>query len=229
VGNPAAVRNLFEQVAPRYDQLNDLFSLGLHRLWKRQLLLCLTPRPGEQWLDLCCGTGDLALLLATALGCDGAVLGVDAASAPLAIAKARSARCPWLSLRWLQADALAVPLASGCMDGVVMAYGLRNLAQPAAGLAEMRRLLRLGGRAGVLDFNHTDGPAALLQRQALRRLVVPIASRMGLEQQYAYLEPSIAAFPRGPELEKIALEVGFIEARHRPLAAGLMGMLLLLG
>jgi demethylmenaquinone methyltransferase/2-methoxy-6-polyprenyl-1,4-benzoquinol methylase len=115
------------------------------------------------------------------------------------------------------------------MDGVVMAYGLRNLAQPAAGLAEMRRLLRLGGRAGVLDFNHTDGPAALLQRQALRRLVVPIASRMGLEQQYAYLEPSIAAFPRGPELEKIALEVGFIEARHRPLAAGLMGMLLLLG
>jgi demethylphylloquinol methyltransferase len=140
-GDPAAVQQLFDQIAPRYDRLNDLLSLGVHRLWKRQAVAWVRPRPGQRLLDLCCGTGDLALLLAVGVRPGGEVLGLDAAAEPLAIAAARGRRQPWLPLRWQQGDALATALPDASADGAVMAYGLRNLADPAAGLRELRRLL----------------------------------------------------------------------------------------
>ena len=224
-GDPAAVQELFEQIAPRYDQLNDLLSFGLHRIWKRQAVAWLQPRPGQQLLDLCCGTGDLALVLAARVRPGGAVLGLDAAAAPLAVAARRAARQPWLPLRWQQGDALATGLASGSCDGAAIAYGLRNLADPGAGLGELRRVLRAGGRAAVLDFNRPGEPVASFQRLYLRRLVVPTAERFGVSEHYAYLEASLRRFPSGPEQEALARQAGFREARHRPLAAGLMGVL----
>ena len=220
-----AVRQLFDEVAPHYDRLNDLLSLGLHRLWKREMVQRLAPVAGEQWLDLCCGTGDLALVLAERLRRGGAVLAVDAAAVPLLQARRRHKRCPWLPVEWLQADALAVPRAAASFDGAVMAYGLRNLPDPAAGLRELRRLLQRDGRAAVLDFNRGGGAASALQTQALRRVVVPVASRLGLKEQYAYLETSIAEFPTGVEQEQMALSAGFSWAQHRPMAGGLMGLL----
>ena len=202
-GDPAAVQELFEQIAPRYDQLNDLLSFGLHRIWKRQAVAWLQPRPGQQLLDLCCGTGDLALVLAAR----------------------RAARQPWLPLRWQQGDALATGLASGSCDGAAIAYGLRNLADPGAGLGELRRVLRAGGRAAVLDFNRPSGAVAAFQRLYLRRLVVPTADRFGIPEHYAYLEASLQRFPTGPEQQALALQAGFRSVRHRPLAGGLMGLL----
>jgi demethylmenaquinone methyltransferase/2-methoxy-6-polyprenyl-1,4-benzoquinol methylase len=224
-GDAAAVEQLFDQIAPRYDQLNDLLSLGVHRLWKRQALAWVAPAPGQRLLDLCCGTGDLALLLANRVRPRGEVLGLDAAAEPLAIAATRGQRQPWLPLRWQQGDAQATGLPDACADGAVMAYGLRNLADPAAGLAELRRLLRSGGRAAVLDFNRPTGAVARFQRFYLRRLVVPTAERFGVPEHYAYLEASLQRFPTGPEQEALAREAGFSLVRHRPLAGGLMGML----
>ena len=226
-GDPSAVRGLFERIAPEYDRLNDLLSLGLHRLWKRQALHWLRPIPGQRLVDLCCGTGDLALLLAARVRPGGEVLGLDAAAAPLEVARRRGARQPWLPLRWRQGDALATGLAAGWADGASMAYGLRNLADPGAGLRELRRLLRPGGRAVVLDFNRPSpgGGLEAFQRLYLRRVVVPAARRVGLEEHYAYLEASLATFPRGPEQEQLAREAGFAGVCHRPLAAGLMGLL----
>ena len=220
-----AVRQLFDEVAPHYDRLNDLLSLGLHRLWKREMVQRLAPVAGEQWLDLCCGTGDLALVLAERLRTGGGVLAVDAAAAPLQQARQRHARCPWLPVEWLQADAMAVPRAAESFDGAVMAYGLRNLPDPLAGLRELRRLLHRDGRAAVLDFNRSSGRVAALQTMALRRVVVPVASQLGLKEQYAYLETSIAEFPTGPEQEQLAISAGFSWAQHRPIAGGLMGLL----
>lgn len=231
-GDPAAVRDLFEAVAPHYDLLNDLLSLGLHRLWKRQAVHWLRPRPGQRLLDLCCGTGDLALLLAARVRPRGEVLGLDAAAAPLAVARRRGEALPWLPLRWQQGDALATGLADGSRDGAVMAYGLRNLADPAAGLRELRRVLRPGGRAAVLDFRHIDPAAGGLealrerfQRLYLRHLVVPTARVAGLEAEYAYLEKSLERFPHGQQLVDLARRAGFSRVAHRPLAAGLMGLL----
>jgi demethylmenaquinone methyltransferase/2-methoxy-6-polyprenyl-1,4-benzoquinol methylase len=225
--DPSAVRGLFERIAPEYDRLNDLLSLGLHRLWKRQALHWLRPIPGQRLVDLCCGTGDLALLLAARVRPGGEVLGLDAAAAPLEVARRRGARQPWLPLRWRQGDALATGLAAGWADGASMAYGLRNLADPGAGLRELRRLLRPGGRAVVLDFNRPSpgGGVEAFQRLYLRGVVVPAARRVDLEDHYAYLEASLAAFPRGLEQEQLAREAGFAVVRHRPLAGGLMGLL----
>ena len=227
-GDAEAVEQLFNDAAPSYDRLNDWLSFGLHRLWKRELVLQLSPRPGEQWLDLCCGTGDLALSLARRLRPGGAVLGVDVAAAPLEIAARRSAREPWLPVRWQQGDALNLEMPDACVDGALMAYGLRNLADPAAGLRELRRVLRDGGRAGLLDFNRLPSgtAAALFQRTYLRRVVVPVASRFGLTDHYAYLEQSLERFPDGPAQQQLALDAGFREAFHRPVAGGLMGLLM---
>ncbi len=227
-GDAEAVEQLFNDAAPSYDRLNDWLSFGLHRQWKRELVLQLSPRPGEQWLDLCCGTGDLALSLARRLRPGGAVLGVDVAAAPLEIAARRSAREPWLPVRWQQGDALNLEMPDACVDGALMAYGLRNLADPAAGLRELRRVLRDGGRAGLLDFNRLPSgtAAALFQRTYLRRVVVPVASRFGLTDHYAYLEQSLERFPDGPAQQQLALDAGFREAFHRPVAGGLMGLLM---
>jgi demethylphylloquinol methyltransferase len=224
-GDPAAVEELFDQVADRYDQFNDLLSLGLHRLWKRQAILWLAPRPGQRLLDLCCGTGDLALLLADRVRPGGSVLGIDSAAAPLAIARRRASIQPWLPLYWHQLDVLSTDLEDGWADGAVMAYGLRNLPDPAAGLVELRRLLRPGARAAVLDFNRPSGASAAVQRLLLRQVVVPVARGAGLGEHYAYLEKSLAQFPSGTEQERLARVAGFSHGHHRPLAAGLMGLL----
>lgn len=231
-GNAASVEVLFDAIAPRYDQLNDLLSLGLHRLWKRQAVAWVAPQSGQRCLDLCCGTGDLALLLAERVRPTGVVLGLDAAAAPLQLAARRARRSPWLTLHWRQGDALATGLQDGWADGAVMAYGLRNLADPAAGLVELRRVLRPGGRAAVLDFNRLDqasGPAAraaaLFQRHYLRRVVVPVARRAGLEEHYTYLEASLARFPSAAAQQQLARHAGFIQVSHQPLAGGLMGLL----
>jgi len=228
----ASVRRLFDSIAPRYDQLNDLLSLGLHRLWKRQAVAVLAPRPGQRLLDLCCGTGDLALVLAGRVRPSGLVIGLDAAAAPLALARRRAAAQPWLPLQWRCADALASGLADGWADGAAMAYGLRNLGDPARALAELHRLLRPGGRAAVLDFNRpdpADGPAArgveAFQRLYLRGVVVPAATALGLAEAYAYLDESLRRFPTAAEQQRLALAAGFRSARHRPLASGLMGCL----
>ncbi len=227
-GDPAAVRQLFEQIAPSYDRLNDTLSLGLHRFWKRQAIAFLAPRPGQHLLDLCCGTGDLALLLAEKVRPGGQVLGLDAAEAPLELARRRAASQPWLRLDWRLGDALATGLPAGWADGAVVAYGLRNLADPLAGLGELRRLLRPGGRAAVLDFNRPEDPDGLVarfQRFYLRQLVVPLARQADLEAHYAYLEESLARFPTGPEQESLARQAGFKGVYHRPLAGGQMGLL----
>ena len=223
-----AVRELFERIAPSYDRLNDLLSLGLHRLWKRQAMAWLQAKPGQRLIDLCCGTGDLALLLAEQVRPGGLVLGIDAAAAPLELARGRAARQPWLALEFRQGDALATALDDGWADGAVMAYGLRNLSDPAAALRELRRVLQPGARAAVLDFNRPEDPAgstAAFQRFYLRQVVVPLARQAGLEPQYAYLEDSLRRFPTGPQQEQLALDAGFSLARHQRLAGGQMGLL----
>ncbi len=228
-GDPIQVQKMFDRVAPRYDFLNDLFSLGLHRVWKRELLNRLNPSSGEHWLDLCCGTGDLALFLSRRVAPSGMVLGIDSAEGPLAVARRRGSSNSSNQVQWLKTDVINTGLPSNRYDGAVMAYGLRNLADPYLGLKELNRLLKIGSFAGILDFNHAkEGTAsAFFQKFYLRRLVVPIASLAGLGNEYSYLEESLKEFPDGERQKQLSLKAGFQEATFYTLLGGQMGILLL--
>ncbi len=227
--NSEEVERLFNKIAPSYDFLNDLLSFGLHRIWKRKLLRFLEPSSGEKWIDLCCGSGDLSICLADRIQSFGSVLGVDFSSELLILAKKRAKRRKIFSISWLNEDVLNNCLPSNSFDGVVMAYGLRNLSDPKEGIKEIYRLLKPGGRAGVLDFNSAieNSIMSCFQKIYLRYFVVPIATIFGLKKEYKYLEKSLKDFPSGTMQKNLAIDAGFRKVSYKILAGGQMGILLL--
>ena len=219
------IRQLFDHIAPQYDQLNQDLSFGLHRVWKQMAVRWSGAAPGMRCLDVCCGSGDLALLLAQQVGLAGHVTGVDFAARQLDIAAQRS---PHLQLRltWREADALALPFADSSFDAATMAYGLRNLTDIPTGLSELCRVLRPGATVAVLDFHTPTNPwVSRFQQWYLSHIVVPTAERCGLSEEYAYIGPSVDRFPPGAEQVTLAKASGFTRAVHYPIAGGLMGVL----
>jgi demethylmenaquinone methyltransferase/2-methoxy-6-polyprenyl-1,4-benzoquinol methylase len=219
-----SVKTLFDRIAPVYDRLNDWFSLGQHRIWKMMAVKWSQAGAGDTCLDLCCGSGDLARSLAWQVGKTGRVYGVDFAPEQLQVARNRSASYPEIS--WIEADVLHLPFADNFFDAATMGYGLRNVADIPASLQEIHRVLKPTAKAAILDFHRPDHPQMRqFQQWYLQNLVVPIASQMGLEAEYAYLAPSIERFPNGTEQTQQARQVGFAHAVHYPIANGIMGVL----
>ena len=147
-GDNRAIEEMFNSISLKYDFLNDIFSFGLHRFWKRKLLDILDPTFGEKWIDLCCGTGDMSILLARYMKSSENITGIDSASQALLVAKERSKE-NYSSIEWINGDALETNLPSHQFNGLVIAYGLRNLSSSEAGLKEAFRILKPGGRAGI--------------------------------------------------------------------------------
>jgi demethylmenaquinone methyltransferase/2-methoxy-6-polyprenyl-1,4-benzoquinol methylase len=229
VPNAAAIRALFDRIAPVYDDFNQQLSWGLHRVWKQMAVDWSGASPGQTCLDVCCGSGDLALILARRVGPTGQVYGLDFAAAQLAIAQQKAAHTTGLAtLHWVAGDALALPFAETQFDAATMAYGLRNLVDISQGLRELHRVLKPGAKAAILDFHQPSQPW-LRQFQAwyLDHVVVPTAERCGLTEEYAYISPSLDRFPPGPQQVALAKDVGFAQAVHYPIAGGLMGVLVL--
>ncbi len=221
------VRALFDRIAPVYDQLNDWLSLGQHRIWKRMALKWSEAKPGDIALDLCCGSGDLAQLLGRQVGTTGNVYGVDFSAAQLAIAKQRLAESsPSLPIHWIEADVLNLPFRENYFDSATMGYGLRNVADIPRCLQELHRVLKSGATAAILDFNRPQQQFLHdFQQWYLETIVVPRAQAYGLTEEYAYLAPSLERFPTGREQVQLSGEAGFAHATHYPIAAGLMGVL----
>jgi demethylmenaquinone methyltransferase/2-methoxy-6-polyprenyl-1,4-benzoquinol methylase len=185
------------------------------------------PQPADVGLDLCCGSGDLTRLLAQQVQPQGKVVGVDFSSAQLAIAHQRQmTEYPHLTVEWVEGDVLNLPFAAATFDCATMGYGLRNVTDIPRCLQEIYRVLKPNARAAILDF-HQPQPAwmQMFQKWYLRSVVVPMAQHYGLTDEYAYITPSLERFPLGSEQVKIAGEVGFKQATHYPIAAGLMGVL----
>lgn len=223
------IKALFDRIAPVYDRLNDRLSLGQHRVWKRMALKWCEPRPGDIGLDLCCGSGDLALLLAKQVGTTGKVIGADFATEQLAIARSRAAAtAPHLPLSWVEADALDLPFGDRYFDCATMGYGLRNVTNIPRCLHELHRVLKPGAKAAVLDFHRPSSPLVrTFQTWYLQNLVVPAARSFGLTEEYAYINPSLERFPTGPEQVKLGYEAGFAAATHYQISLGIMGVLVL--
>ena len=223
------IQQLFDRIAPIYDDFNQQLSWGLHRVWKQMAVDWSGATAGQTCLDVCCGSGDLALLLARRVGPSGAVYGVDFSPAQLVIARQKAAQPLRLApLHWVEGDALALPFEAQQFDAATMAYGLRNLTNLPQGLKELQRVLRPGAKAAILDFLQPQS-AWLKQFQTwyLSTVVVPTAQNFGMTDEYAYIGPSVERFPLGAEQEQLALEAGFSSAVHYPVAGGLMGILVL--
>lgn len=213
---------MFARIAPSYDLLNRLLSAGTDQRWRRALVARAGDVRGRVVLDLCCGTGDVALQFARA---GARVLAFDFTHEMLCLAsvkdsRARAARVPVL---FADADALCVPARDRSVDVCSIAFGLRNVAEPARALSEIRRVLRPGGLALVLEFSMPDG--ALLSRayRAYFTRCLPmlgkIVSRDG--DAYRYLPRTVLAWPKPDEFARSMESAGFAECGYAALSRGI--------
>tara|TARA_Y200000002_G_scaffold359188_1_gene343278 strand:+ start:288 stop:989 length:702 start_codon:yes stop_codon:yes gene_type:complete len=223
------VKTIFNKISCNYDFLNNLLSLGLHRFWKSKLVDILKPIDGENWADLCCGTGDLSFLLFKKVRPNGTVTGIDNAKEILNIARERSNLIGNQLICWEMQDILEIDENLKIYDGICMSYGLRNLVNVEEGLKKVFNLLSDQGRAGFLDFNHSklNSTADLFQKIYLRFVVVPISKIFRLDKEYSYIEESIRNFPEGEKLKLIAKELGFQKFEYRTIFFDQMGILIL--
>jgi len=215
------VRAVFDSVAPRYDLMNDLMSLGVHRLWKRDFIQGLDPRPERTLLDLAGGTGDIALGW-LARGGGPAVLS-DINPSMLAVGRRRADAAGTAGITLLVADAEAIPLPDGCMDRVSMAFGLRNCTDKAAVLAEARRVLRPGGQFHCLEFSRVQVAALAPVYDAWSFQVLPRMGRAvaGDAESYRYLAESIRTFPDQETLAGMMRAAGLSRVGCRNLTGGI--------
>lgn len=223
--NASEIQAIFDRIAPVYDDLNVWLSLGQQKVWKQMAVNWAQPQPGDRGLDICCGSGDLARLLAERVTPDGEVIGTDFSSELLSVAKQKSGVTSKAKIDWVQGDALELPFADASFDCATMGYGLRNVINIPRCLQEIYRVLKPGARAAILDFHRPSQP--LLQKFQtfyLNSIVVPVADRYGLMDEYAYIMPSLERFPNGEQQVKLSTDAGF-SAVHYPIAGGMMGVL----
>ena len=227
--NSKYISNIFNNVSSKYDFFNNLFSLGLHFSWKRKLIGLLKPKNGEEWADLCCGTGDMSFLLNELVFPNGKVFGIDISEELLKIAKRKSNKLVNRVINWEKKDIFDLDTNLKKYDGICMSYGLRNLRNVDDGIQKVFLLLKDNGRAGFLDFNHSkeNSISSIFQKLYLRFIVVPISGLFNLKAEYSYIEKSIKEFPKGPELIYIAKKIGFKKVKYLTVFGAQMGILLL--
>ena len=216
------VRAVFDSVAPRYDLMNDLMSLGIHRAWKLVFVNALDPRPGRTLLDLAGGTGDISFAWLARGG--GPVVLSDINVAMLSIARDRAlARGFAASLSMLTADAECLPLPDRSVDIVSIAFGLRNCTDKAAVLAEARRVLKPGGRFFCLEFSRLRVAALKPLYHAWSFRVLPRLGQAvaGDAESYRYLAESISVFPDQETLAKMLRGAGFGLVNVKNLSGGI--------
>ena len=218
------VRGVFDSVASKYDVMNDLMSMGLHRMWKAYTVAVAAARPGDRVLDVAGGTGDLARALAKQVGPSGLVVHSDINEAMLRAGRERLTD-EGLLLPTLICDAESLPFSSGSFDIVTVAFGLRNMTHKDRALREMCRVLRPGGRLLVLEFSHVAEPLhkpyEWYSFQVLPRLGQWVA---GDGESYRYLAESIRMHPHQAELKALMRDAGFGHVDVHNLAAGVVAL-----
>jgi demethylmenaquinone methyltransferase/2-methoxy-6-polyprenyl-1,4-benzoquinol methylase len=216
------VRAVFDSVAPRYDLMNDLMSLGIHRVWKKIFISDLQPRPSHTLLDLAGGTGDISFGWLRRGG--GPVLLTDINNAMLSVGRDRALNGGFSGdVSLVVADAEKLPLPDRCVDRVSIAFGLRNCTDKPAVLREARRVLKPGGRFLCLEFSRVTVHALTPVYDTWSFRVLPRLGRMvaGDEDSYRYLAESIRTFPDQEKLAGMMREAGFARVNVRNLSAGI--------
>jgi demethylmenaquinone methyltransferase/2-methoxy-6-polyprenyl-1,4-benzoquinol methylase len=216
---------MFDAIAGRYDLLNRLLSAGIDRRWRRRTIAAVGLRGGERVLDVCTGTGDLALAARTADPPAGHVIGVDFSANMLALGRKKiAARGLAASMAVVRGDATSLPVAGRSVDVVTIGFGIRNVERPAAACAEIRRVLKPGGRLAILEFAPPTRPVVRELYSAYSRFVLPRVGRLisGDRTAYEYLPASISSYAESEEFVKFLRQNGFDEVTAVPLTLGIV-------
>ena len=203
---PEGVRTMFDRIAPVYDVMNRVMTMGLDRRWRR-LTVEAVVQPGFRVLDACCGTGDLALAAERE---GGIVTGLDFSGEMLVRARRKSG-----SIEWVQGDVLALPYADGSFDAATVGFGVRNVADLGAALRELRRVLRPGGRLAILEITQPRGPLKPFFSLWFDRIVPLLGRVLPGGKAYTYLPASVRRFPGAEDLAALIDESGFEGAGFR--------------
>jgi demethylmenaquinone methyltransferase / 2-methoxy-6-polyprenyl-1,4-benzoquinol methylase len=209
------VRAMFDRIAPVYDAMNRVMTAGLDGRWRRETASAVV-RPGDRVLDSCCGTGDLAVACARA---GGTVTGLDFSERMLERARRKSGQ-----IDWVQGDALALPFEDDSFDAATVGFGVRNLEDLDGGLAELARVLRPGGRLGVLEITRPQGFLQPFYNVWFGTVVPVLGKLLPGGSAYTYLPASVKRFPGPEDLARFLREAGFSEVRYRLFAGGIVAL-----
>jgi demethylmenaquinone methyltransferase / 2-methoxy-6-polyprenyl-1,4-benzoquinol methylase len=218
------VRGMFDRIAGVYDLMNSAMTAGLHHQWRERAVDRAEVGPGGDALDVCCGTGDLALALRRRIGPDGRVVGCDFSEPMLQLAREKSGE-EGLAVEFGWADALDLPYGDESFDAVTIGFGARNLADLERGLAEMTRVLRPGGRLVILEITRPRRePLSSFYSLWFDRLVPVLGAVAGDQDAYSYLPESVRSFPEPEELAAMLDRVGLERIRWLLLAGGIIAI-----
>ena len=210
------VRSMFDRIAPVYDLMNRVMTVGLDQRWRR-LTVREVVAPGDRVLDGCCGTGDLAVAARKAGA--GEVVGLDFSGPMLERARKKEP-----AVEWIQGDLLELPFEDGFFDAATVGFGVRNVVDLERGLAELRRVLRSGGRVGILEITRPRGPLRLFYRLWFD-VLIPLAGRiLPGGKAYTYLPASVRRFPAPDELAALLQAQGFERVAYRRLGGGIVAL-----
>jgi demethylmenaquinone methyltransferase/2-methoxy-6-polyprenyl-1,4-benzoquinol methylase len=220
----AQVKSMFDRIAGRYDLMNSVMSAGLHHRWRKRAADLTHLATGDSALDVCCGTGDLALELKRRVGVRGKVIGVDFSPPMLELARAKSARTG-IDVEYRQGNALDLGFDDASFDATTVGFGVRNLVELAGGIGEMVRVTRSGGRVVILEITTPARPPLSWFYSVWFDRLVPVFGRVAGERDaYTYLPDSVRRFPAAPALAQLMRDVGLADVTYATLAGGIVAI-----
>jgi demethylmenaquinone methyltransferase/2-methoxy-6-polyprenyl-1,4-benzoquinol methylase len=222
---PARIAGMFDAIAGRYDRLNHLLSAGFDRRWRRRAVRELRFQGGEHVLDVCTGTADLALEAVTAVPAARRVVGIDFSGEMLRLARGKVLDASLGDrIRLVRGDATRLPFDEARFDAAMVAFGIRNVVDPAAACRECRRVLRPGGQLAILEFGFPRIPGIRTMYAWYFRYLLPLVGRVMSKhgEAYAYLPASVQQFPSPDAFADVLRDAGFGDVRYVSLTVGIV-------